>query len=131
MSLSLRLDPWNYDCEQCDSVKSEYPCPVYNCSSHSSNEKINWTHSNCGGSFRLYENGKEKCQKCGNEDLFCKWKCSCYTDTKSKQYSYAKIKNVLAKLSGMDTRYASTYFLVHVSMCIDRQYKDFPEEFEE
>ena len=50
---------------------------------------------------------------------------------KSKQYSYAKIKNVLAKLSGMGTRYASTYFLVHVTMCIDRQFKDFPEEFEE
>lgn len=103
-----------------------------NCSSHSSNEKIKWTHSNCGASFRLYENGEEKCQKYGKEDFFCKWKCSCYTDMKSKQYSYAKIKNVLAKLSGMDTRYASTYFLVHVTMCIDRQFKDFPEEeFEE
>ena len=127
----LKVDPWNLSCDDCDSVKSEYPCPVYSCSQHNATQKIIWTHKNCGGSFRLYENGKEKCQKCGDEDFFCKWKCSCFTDNKSRQYSYAKIKNVLAKLAGMDTRYASPYFLVHVSMCIDKQYKDFREDFED
>ena len=129
--MSINPEPWNLSCDECDSVKSEYPCPVYSCTLHSSGQKINWTHSNCGGSFRLYENGKEKCQTCNKEDFFCKWKCSCYTDTKSKQYSYHKIKNVLAKLAGMETRYASPFFLVHVSMCIDKQFKTYPEDFED
>ncbi len=38
---------------------------------------------------------------------------------------------MLAKLAGMDTRYASTFFIVHVSMCIDKQFRDYPERFDE
>ena len=130
MSTRIKTDPWNYECYECESVESNYPCPVYSCSKHSPGQKIYWSHGNCGGSLRLYENGKEKCQRCGDEEYFCKWKCSCYQDNKTKQYSYSKIKNVLSKLAGMDTRYVSPYFLVHVSMCIDKQFHDYPEEFE-
>ncbi len=131
MSTSLRISPWNYSCSECDSCESKYPCPVYDCSRHGS-EAIKWRHGGCGGGLRLYENGKEKCERCGEEELFCLWDCSCYDASKNqKQYSYHKIKNMLAKLAGMDTRHASTFFIVHVSMCIDKQFKDYPERFDE
>ena len=131
MSTSLRTEPWNYSCSECDSCESKYACPVYNCSRHGS-EAIKWMHGGCHGGLRLYENGKEKCERCGEEELFCLWDCSCYDESKNqKQYSYHKIKNMLAKLAGMDTRYASTFFIVHVSMCIDKQFKDYPERFDD
>ena len=131
MSTGLRTYPWNYSCSECDSCESRYACPVNNCSRHGS-EAIKWTHGGCGGGLRLYENGKEKCERCGDEELFCLWDCSCYDESKNqKQYSYHKIKNMLAKLAGMDTRYASTFFIVHVSMCIDKQFRDHPERFDD
>ena len=130
MSTSLRTDPWNYSCDQCDSVESKYPCPVYNCSRHG-DEPIKWVHGDsCGGDLRLYENGKEKCQRCGKELLFCLWDCSCYDKAKNeKQYDYLKIKNMFHKVSGLDTRNVSTYFLIHIAICIDDQYHNHPERF--
>ena len=102
MSTGLRTYPWNYSCSECDSCESRYACPVNNCSRHGS-EAIKWTHGGCGGGLRLYENGKEKCERCGDEELFCLWDCSCYDESKNqKQYSYHKIKNMLAKLAGME-----------------------------
>lgn len=132
MSKSLRQNPWEFSCSDCDSCESVYPCPVYKCSKHG-DERITWVHgSSCGGSLRLYENGKEKCQKCGREKLFCLWDCSCYDESKNeKQYDYLQLKNMLTKLSGLDTRYCSPYFLFHIGMCIDKQYKDYKYRFGE
>ena len=123
-------EPWKKSCDDCESVESKYPCPVYNCSKHG-NEAINWKHGgNCGGGLRLYSNGKEKCQKCGEEFVFCLQNYSCYDSSKNqKQYSYSKIKNIIAKRTGMDTRNVSANFLWLLSMCIDKQYKDYPERF--
>ena len=51
--------PWEMSCENSESVESRYPCPYYdNCSIHSNNEPMKWSHSNCGSYLRLYENGK-------------------------------------------------------------------------
>ena len=130
--MSGKNEPWNYSCDDCESCASEYPCPVYKCSRHN-DEIIKWTHANCGGSLRLYENGKEKCEKCGVEELFCLWDCSCYEENKDneKQYSYSKIRNLIAKLSGLDARNCSIDFLIHVAASIKKQYKDHPERFDE
>lgn len=124
MSNSLRTEPWNYECCNCDSVESFYACPINNCNKHG-NEPIRWTHTNCGGSFRLYENGKEKCEKCGMEEHFCLLSCH-----DSHKIDYLKVKNTLAKLAGLNSRLCSPYFLIHVSICIDKQYRDHPEKFE-
>ena len=123
-------EPLKKSCDDCESVESKYPCPVYNCSKHG-NEDIKWTRGGgCGGGFRLYSNGKEKCQKCGKEFVFCLQNYSCYDSSKNqKQYSYSKIKNIIAKRTGMDTRNVSANFLWLLSMCIDKQYKDYPERF--
>ena len=123
MSTSIRTNPWAYECNECDSIESNYPCPVYNCKKHG-NENVNWTHTNCGGQFRLYENGKEKCQKCGVEYIFCLLNSSC-----SEKLDYCRIKNIIAKMSGMDTKNNSTFFFIHLSICIDKQYKDYPDKF--
>ena len=129
MSTSIRTKPWDYSCDDCDSCESRYACPVYNCSKHG-NEAVKWVHGDpCGGSLRLYENGKEKCEKCGEEELFCLRRKCCYDESKNQKYSYLKIKNILAKLAGLDTRHCSTFFLIHVSMCIDYQFKRYPERF--
>ena len=123
-------EPWKKSCDDCESVESKYPCPVYNCSKHG-NEAIKWTHEGgCGGGFRLYSNGKVKCQKCGKEFVFCLQNFCCYDSSKNqKQYSYHKIKDILAKLVGMNTRDVSPTFLISVSVSIDKQYREYPERF--
>ena len=123
-------EPWKKSCDECESVESKYACPVYNCSKHG-NEAIKWKHgSGCGGYLRFYSNGKEKCEKCGDEDLFVLWECSCYDASKNQnQYSYAKIKNMFSKLSGMDTRNVSPLFLIYAAMSLDKQYKEHKERF--
>ena len=128
--MNFDLEPWKKSCDECESIESKYACPVYNCSKHG-NEEIKWKHGgDCGGGFRLYSNGKEKCQKCGKEFVFCLQNYSCYDSSKNqKQYSYSKIKNIIAKLTGMDTRNFSANFLWLLSMSIDKQYKDYPERF--
>ena len=122
--------PWKKSCDDCESIESKYACPVYNCSKHGK-EAIKWTHGGgCGGGFRLYSNGKEKCQKCGEEFIFCLQNYSCYDSSKSqKQYSYPKIINIISRLVGMDTRNVSPKFLFELNMSIDKQFKDHPEMF--
>jgi len=119
--------PWKKSCDDCESVESKYACPVYNCSKHG-NEAIKWTHGGgCGGGYRLYSNGKEKCQKCGKEFVFCLQNFCCYDDSKNqKQLSYSKIKNII--VGGMDTRVSPT-FLMLIMMSINKQYEDYPERF--
>ena len=121
---------WKKSCDECESVESKYACPVYNCSKHG-NEAIKWKHgSGCGGYLRFYSNGKEKCEKCGDEDLFVLWECSCYDASKNQnQYSYEKIKNMFSKLSGMDTRNVSPAFLIYAAMSLDKQYREHKERF--
>ena len=63
-------NPWEMSTSHCQSIESVYRCPINDCSIHINDKPIKWTHKNCGGYFRLYENGKEKCQKCGEEDFF-------------------------------------------------------------
>ena len=128
--MNFDLGPWEKSCDECESVESKYACPVYNCSKHG-NEAIKWKHGgDCGGGLRLYSNGKEKCQKCGEEFVFCLQNYSCYDSSKNqKQYSYSKIKNIIYKLVGFDTRNVSQTFLFALSMSIDKQYKDYPERF--
>ena len=123
-------EPWKKSCDDCESIESKYTCPLYNCSKHG-NEEIKWTHGGgCGGGFRLYSNGKEKCQKCGKEFVFCLQNYSCYDSSKNqKQYSHTKIKHILSKLVGMDTKNVSPTFLFSVAASIDKQYKDYPERF--
>ena len=122
-------EPWKKSCDDCESIESKYACPVYNCSKHG-NEAIKWKHGGCGGYLRFYSNGKEKCEKCGDEDLFVLWECSCYDASKNQnQYSYAKIKNMFSKLSGMDTRNVSTTYLIYAAMSLDKQYRDHKERF--
>ena len=122
-------EPWKKSCDDCESIESKYACPVYNCSEHG-NESFKWKHGgNCGGGLRLYSNGKEKCQKCGEEFVFCLQNYSCYDSSKNqKQYSYSKIKNIISRLVGIDTNVSQT-FLLFLSMSIDKQYKDYPERF--
>ena len=126
-------EPWKKSCDDCESIESKYACPVYNCSKHG-NEEIKWTHGGgCGGGFRLYSNGKEKCQKCGKEFVFFLQNYSCYDSSKNqKQYSYTKIRNIIARLVCMNTRNVSQTSLLSLcflSMSIDKQYKDYPERF--
>ena len=120
--------PWKKSCDDCESVESKYACPVYNCSKHG-NEAIKWTHGGgCGGGYRLYSNGKEKCQKCGEEFVFCLQNFCCYDSSKNqKQLSYSKIKNII--VGGMNIRNVSPTFLMLIMMSIDQQYKDYPERF--
>ena len=128
--MNFVLEPWKKSCDECESVESKYACPVYNCSKHG-NEEIKWTHGGgCGGGFRLYSNGKEKCQKCGKEFVFCLQNYSCYDSSKNqKQYSYSKIKNIIVRRAGMETNNVSANFFWLLSKCIDKQYKDYPERF--
>lgn len=127
--MSFDLEPWKKSCDECESVESKYACPVYNCSKHG-NEAIKWTHGeDCGGGFRLYSNGKVKCQKCGKEFVFCLQDFWCYDSSKNqKQYSYSKIRNILSKLV-VDTRDVSPTFLFYVAASIDKQYHEYPERF--
>jgi len=122
--------PWKKSCDDCESIESKYPCPLYNCSKHG-NEEIKWTHGGgCGGGFRLYSNGKEKCQKCGKEFVFCLQNYSCHDSSKNQnQYSYPKIKNIIARLSATDTRNVSSTFFISLAASIDKQFKEHPERF--
>ena len=124
-------EPWNKTCDQCQSVPSDYDCPISNCSTHKKKKTIHWVHRNCGGGFRLYENGKEKCQRCGVEDYFCKWSYSCQKDNKSQGLSYSKIKSILQALVGMDGSDASPLFFLNIKACIENQRQKFPNYFTE
>ena len=125
---NCRTEPWNYSCDDCESIESRYPCPLSNCSKHG-DEPIRWVHGgDCNGGFRLYSNGKLKCEKCGVEDLFCLWNWKCCAD--ESKYHYPKVRNILARIPVMmDARSVSPMFFIYVTACIDKQYKDHPERF--
>lgn len=129
MLLSHEEKPWNKSTENCESIPSDYACPIKDCSSHPNEKIIHWIHKNCGGSFRLYENGKEKCQKCGREDYFCKWSYSCSKDLKSEVMSYATIKNIMQKIVGMNSTGIPISVLMNICFSIENQYKQHPECF--
>ena len=121
-------EPWKKSCNDCKSVESKYACPVYNCSKHG-DEEIRWKHSGCGY-LRLYSNGKEKCERCGKEEYFCLWDCSCYDASKNeKEYNYTKILNIIQKLVGIDTRSVGVSFLWDLRMSIEKQFEMYPERF--
>lgn len=128
---NMMSTPWEKPTDNCESMPSDYACPIDGCPSHPNEKKIHWTHSNCGGSFRIYENGKEKCQKCGKEDYFCKWSYSCSKDSKSGKIGYTRICNILAKIIAMDTKLISSWGLMNIVGSIRYQYEKFPEFFEE
>jgi hypothetical protein len=117
--------PWNKSCDACESVKSEYPCPCENCLNHSDFESIKWNHINCGGYLRLYENGIEKCQKCGKEDLFCNWFRGC----QNAKLSSRKIRAILQYLIGASDGRESTEFWMNITACLEKQEKDYPHRF--
>ena len=122
--------PWILSCDECESMPSDYPCPISNCSKHKNGNDIHWIHKNCGGSFRLYENGIEKCQKCGREDYFCKWSYTCSYDEKNKLISYSKIRNILGNIMGMDSSKISATALWNIGLSIKHQQEQFPECFD-
>lgn len=124
-------EPWKLSCSECQSIPSDYPCPIKDCSRHKEGKDIHWTHSDCGGSFRLYENGKEMCQKCFEEDYFCKWSYSCSANNKSQRMSYTKIRNILQKIVGMDFRDVSVWALWNIRVSIEKQCEDFPDRFDQ
>ena len=119
--------PWELSTSSCQSVESEYPCPIDGCSTHNSNKPIKWTHTNCGGYFRIYENGKEKCQKCGSECLFCNQIYNC-----GSKFSYYKIRAILqyrAGLVGLNDDNVSILFWLHLGASISNQQKEYPSKF--
>ena len=122
--------PWNMSCNDCESVDSCYPCPMENCSSHLDKQRIiRWTHSNCGGKLRFYENGKEKCQKCGKEDLFCNWSCGSYNDkNNSKSINSFRLRVIFQILVGLNDQ-VSTDFWFNIKMCLKKQKEDYPDKF--
>ena len=120
--------PYEWSTDICESIESEYPCPVYNCKKHG-NEKVKWTHINCGGQFRLYENGKEKCQRCGKEDFFCNWNYACSNDNKNQKFNSYKIRAILQYLIGQNDDNVSEDFWFNIKACFQKQKRDYPSKF--
>ena len=113
--------PWELSTSSCQSVESKYPCPIDGCSTHNSNKPIKWTHTNCGGYFRLYENGKEKCQKCGSECLFCEQNYNC-----GSKFSFHKIIDILRYI---DDNNVSFDFLKNLNKSFMHQQMAYPSKF--
>ena len=116
--------PWELSTSKCQSIENEYPCPIDGCSTHSLSEPIKWTHTNCGGYFRLYENGKEKCQKCGRECLFCEQNYNC-----GSKFSDHKITAILQYLAGSNFYNDSQRFWFNLSASFNNQKKEYPSKF--
>ena len=121
--------PWEMSTSYCQSIESEYQCPINDCSIHINDKPIKWTHKNCGGYFRLYENGKEKCQKCGKEDFFCNWNYCCNSDNKNQQFNNSSIRAILQFLVGLNDDKVSEDFWFNLKMCFQKQKKDYPSKF--
>ena len=117
--------PWEMSTSNCQSIGSEYPCPIDGCSTHNLHKPIKWTHTNCCGYFRLYENGKEKCQKCGIECLFCNQNRNC-----GSKFSYHKIRRILQYLAGLiDDDNVSEDFWFNLKDSFKNQQKEYPSKF--
>lgn len=122
--------PYEKDCIDCESVPSEYPCPISNCSVHHNRDNpIKWEHKNCGGNFRIYENGKEKCQRCDEEDYFCNWNYSCSSDIKSQQIDDFRLRCVLQMLMGLSDKNVSEDFFWNLKASLKHQRVLFPNKF--
>ena len=117
-------NPWNLSCDVCESVKSEYPCPCINCSIHSESKIIKWIHPKCGGNFRLYKNGREKCQDCGFEDFFCNSPHEC----SNAKLSSFKIRSILQLLVGKNEN-VNILFWINLKSSLNMQRKIFPTRF--
>ena len=125
------IQPWERSCSECESVESSYPCPLSSCSIHTSEKcVIDWVHSECDGKLRLYDNGKEKCQKCGEESLFCLWNFNCNSENKSKNISSFKVRALLQFLVGLNDSYVKPEFWVNIKACLNKQMSDYPEKFD-
>ena len=116
--------PWEFSTNICESILNEYPCPIEGCSNHNI---IRWTHSNCGGNFRLYSNGKEKCQKCGVEFFFCNHNYCCSNGNK---LSYYKIREILQYLIGLNDDNVSDDFWFKLKASLKWQISEFPSKFD-
>ena len=116
--------PWEWTTSNCESVESYYPCPIDDCIKHSQSNRIKWTHINCGGYFRLYENGKEKCQKCGVEFLFCNNNYNCGT-----KFSYHKVRAILQFLVGLNDDNVSDDFWFNLKESLKYQMDNYPSKF--
>ena len=114
--------PWELSTSSCQSLESKYPCPIDGCSTHNSNKPIKWTHTNCGGYFRLYENGKEKCQKCGSECLFCEQNYNC-----GSKFSLRKIMGDILRY--IDDNNVGVDFLFNLRMSFMHQQIEYPSKF--
>lgn len=122
--------PYDKSCSDCESVESEYPCPISNCSIHHDRDTpIRWTHRNCGGYFRIYDNGKEKCQKCYIEDYFCNWNYSCSSDIKDQKIDDFRLRAILSMLMGLSDKSVSEDFLWNLKVSLRHQRDLFPSKF--
>ena len=119
--------PWERSTNICESILSEYPCPIEGCTKHSSDKPIRWTHTNCGGNFRLYSNGKEKCQKCGDECLFCNQNYSC---SDSNKFNSHKIRAILQYLIDNNDDNVSVDFWFDVGVSLKWQKIQYPSKFD-
>lgn len=117
---------WELDCHQCESLISEYKCTLSDdfCQD---NQPHKWVHAGCGGHLRLYENGKEKCQKCGYENYFCNWNYE--SAPKNQRNDPAKIRAVLQYLVGMDDSKVSYDYWFNLKASLNYQMKTFPNKF--
>jgi len=118
--------PWELPTDNCESIESEYPCPIAECKKHNSSTPIKWTHSNCGGYYRLYENGKEKCQKCGVEHLFCNQNYTCNDNSK---FDPCKIRSILQFLVGLNDDKVNEDFFFNLKNSLKWQKEAYPSKF--
>ena len=124
------IKPYYKSCSNCESVESEYPCPITNCSVHRDlKNTIRWEHTNCGGYLRIYENGKEKCQKCGEEDYFCNWNKCCSADNKDQKIDDFRLRAILQMLMGLYYEGVSEDFFWNLKASLKHQRELFPEKF--
>ena len=124
------IKPYDKSCSNCESVESEFPCLMTNCSVHHDRDNaIKWRHANCGGYFRIYENGKEKCQKCDTEDYFCNWNYSCSADNKDQKIDDFRLRAILQMLMGLSDKGVSEDFFWNLKASLRHQRELFPEKF--
>ena len=118
--------PWCFDTYKCQSIRSEYPCTLSKSFCNDITPR-RWCHNGCGGYLRLYENGKEKCTKCGAEDYFCNW---LYTNApKNQKIDYHKQNAALTYLVGLDDNDVDPCFWLNLKASLNYQKKTFPNRF--
>ena len=116
--------PWEWNTSICESVESYYPCPISDCTQHASLTPFKWTHQDFGGFFRLYENGKQKCQKCGDELSFCFTYFNCGT-----KFNVHKIRAILQFLIRLNDDKVRENFWLNLKESLKYQKDNFPSKF--